>query len=414
MKTDVTNRATIIQNSKDSAIIADQPASGIANVTKSIYRGDKYITVSNTKNMKAGQLFYLKSDKLWYWDDRGYLTKGELNRIQSIDGNKVYLERPADEGYSISNENLNVTTYPLMSVTISNIIFTHPTAVDGVLLKISHVANSNFSRLSVNNSKTAGLILYTTYKSNVTNSYFDLGTTKDITSGYGLQDYGGTDNVFTYNTFKHVRRGIDFSGVTPSRYGLAEYNTSYGPDPGVMASGDSGFGTHSTAEYITFKYNTIYGFSYAFNNRGNHNVIENNKHYGNAKAFVGAGHGGNMTLNYNTYDKQKSRGYKNFVISFGDYEGFIRMYGNSANGVYESPIYLGSKNINSLYLMHNTFTSTASKTSQYFLDSPNHLYLTNCKISQNKFTVPSSVKKFFKTDTIDTSSSTNTIYNTTL
>ncbi|MBY0145138.1 right-handed parallel beta-helix repeat-containing protein [Neobacillus niacini] len=324
IKTDKYESATILQKAKDSAFIFDNKSILTTAVTQPISSKQLYIELHSTKGISPGMLLHLKSDKPWYWDDRGYLTKGELHKVTKVDGHKVYLERPLVEGYQAGKgEEVTVTLYPSAALYLENIEFAHPEPYNTIMVKVNNTMNSKLQNVTVKNSKRIGILLHTTYQTEVTNALIDLQTTKDVTSGYGIQDYGGTGTFITDSTFKRIRRGVDFSGDTPSRYGVVENSKSLGYGKGKLASGNSGFGTHSTAEYITFRNNYVEDFNYGFLVRGRDITVEGNTLNGRSISFIAITFGDNVKVIKNEYQSSFNSALDMFILVYDNYKGKI-------------------------------------------------------------------------------------------
>ncbi|MEH7418593.1 right-handed parallel beta-helix repeat-containing protein [Neobacillus drentensis] len=326
-------KPVILQISKKSAFILNNTPTTSTVVSKRISINNPYVTLQTTRGMKAGDLLHLTSNKLWYWDNRGYLKKGELHKITKIEGNKVYLDRATSEDYMVgAGEIVTATVYPNISIKLSNISFTHPKAYKTAMLKVNYTSNTDIENVSVSNSKHIGIFLNCTYQTQVRNSYINLGTTKDINTGYGIQDYGGSGTIVTSSTFKHVRRGVDFSGKTPSRYGKVSNSKAYGYKQGTLASGNSGFGTHSTAENITFENNYVENFNYGFLTRGNNIIVKGNTLEGYSKNFIAISYGGSVNVMNNTYKSKNGSKLENFLFVLSTYNGSISATGNRVVG----------------------------------------------------------------------------------
>lgn len=323
----------ILQVSKQSAFILNNGPTASTRVSKPISKNSPYISLVSTKGMKSGDLLHLKSDKLWYWDNRDYLTKGELHKIIKIDGDKVYLDQYTSEDYMLGNEEVvTAKAYPDVSLKLSDITFVHPEPYETTMLKVSFTTNTRIKNISVRNSKNIGIHLNTTYKTEVKNTYVNLGTTKDIRTGYGIQDYGGNGTFITDSVFKRVRRGVDFSGATPSRNGKVSNSKAYGSKQDKLASGNSGFGTHSTAENITFENNYVQNFNYAFLSRGNNITVKGNTLEGFSKGFIAISYGGHVEVLNNTYKRINNSLLSSFIMLSKTYNGSLIATGNAVNG----------------------------------------------------------------------------------
>ena len=101
-----------------------------------------------------------------------------------------------------------------------------------------------------------------------------------------------------------------------------------------LATGNSGFGTHSTCMYATFRNNYVKGFRQGFALRGSNLLLENNTVYGNQDYFLQATHGTNITVQKNTYTrfskKTKLPVFANLTQSFS---GKIKLINNQSSPV---------------------------------------------------------------------------------
>ncbi|WML58605.1 hypothetical protein [Neobacillus sp. PS2-9] len=333
IKTDGNHAAAILQKEKKSALVFDNKSTVNTYVTSYIPKNQPFVVLASTKGIQPGDLLELKSSKLWYWDDRGYLTKGELHKVIKLDGNKVYLERPIVENYLVGNgELVSVTAYPNVSFTLDNISFLHSKPYNTVMLQVNFASNAQLDRISVTNSKRIGILLNNTYQTKVSHANIDLGTTKDIDTGYGIQDFGGSGTLITDSQFRRVRRGVDFSGNIPSRYGIVQNSKAIGYKKGSLASGNSGFGTHSTAEYITFKNNYIENFNYAFLVRGREITVEDNILRGFSSNFIAVSYGDQVRVINNKYLSVQNSSISGFILIPKTYNGSLEAFGNVASG----------------------------------------------------------------------------------
>jgi hypothetical protein len=329
IKTDSNESATILQKAKESAFIFNNEPILTTEVTHPISSNQLYVELSSTKGINPGSLLHLKSSKPWYWDDRGYLTKGELHKVTKVEGHKVYLDRPLVEGYQIGKgEAVSATLYPSAALHLANIEFAHPEPYNTIMLKVNNTMNTKLQNVTVKNSKRIGILLDTTYHTEVNKAHIELGTTRDITSGYGIQDYGGTGTLISDSVFKRIRRGVDFSGDTPSRYGVVENSKAFGYGKGILASGNSGFGTHSTAEFITFRNNYVEDFNYGFLVRGRDITVEGNTLNGHSISFIAITFGDNVKVIKNKYQSSYNSALDMFILVYDNYKGKIEAHEN--------------------------------------------------------------------------------------
>jgi hypothetical protein len=349
--------AMIIQKSSESALLINNEEKGSTFVSKKIAYNQPYVVLNDTEGMEPGDLIHLVSSKLWFWDNRGYLKKGEMHRITKIEGNKVYLDSNTNGKYNVGrDESVTAKVYPQISLELSNVSFAHPSPLKTVMIKVNYTIDANINNVSVTNSQLLGIQLKNTYNSIVNNVKINLGTTKDITSGYGIQDWGGRGILITNSTFARVRRGVDFSGDTPARYGTVTNSIAYGYKHGVLASGNSGFGTHSTADHITFKNNYVKNFSYGFLSRGTNITVENNVHEGFSRSFIAVSLGNHVNIVNNSYKSINKSSLEGFIMLLDSYKGTIEVSGNNIESL-KGPLIKGKiENLQDLTVGKNSVT----------------------------------------------------------
>lgn len=343
-------KPVILQMSPQNALIVENIPVASTKVSKPIKKSDPAITLADTKRLRPGDLLYLISNKLWYWENRGYLRKGELHKIIRIEGNNVYLNRPTSDHYTLSEgEEVTARAYPELTFNLSNITFSHPKLYQTTMIKINHTSQAKIESVLVRNSQQVGIYLNQTFQTEVKQAEIELGTTNDINTGYGIQDYGGTGTLITDSIFKKVRRGVDFSGITPSRYGTVANSKAYGYVQGTLAGGNSGFGTHSTAEDITFVNNYVENFNYGFLSRGNNIFIKDNRLVGSSRNFAAISYGGHVEIINNTYGSKEGSKLDSFIRLFDTYNGSIHVTGNTVDSM-KGPFITG--NLNKLESAH--------------------------------------------------------------
>jgi preprotein translocase subunit YajC len=348
------NPSTILQKSSARGLVIDNNEKANTFVTERINYNQNYVMLYDTKGLVPGDLLHLVSSKLWYWDNRNQLKKGELHKITKIEGNKVYLDTNTQENYDVGpDESVTASVYPKMSLELKNITFLHPEPFNTIMVEINNTSNALLDHISVENSKRIGIFLRNTYQTEVHNANIKLGTTQDVTSGYGISDYGGYGTLITDSVFAKVRRGVDFSGDTPSRYGKVTNSKAFADENAVLASGNSGFGTHSTADHITFENNYVENFIYGFVSRGTNITFINNKHVGMSRSFLAVSFGNHVNILNNQYQGTKNSNLESFILLLDSYKGTIAATGNSIKG-YKGPIVKGDmENLQSLIIKDN-------------------------------------------------------------
>ena len=303
-------------------------------MTSSAKKGLGYIDVTDTDGVESGQLLHLQSSELWEDDNRDNLSKGELQRISKIEPQRIYFEQSLNDSYDVNKETITINVYENRKLEMSNLSFSYPRPFDSKvdLIYIGRTVDSKLTNIEVKNSKAVGIALDQNYGTTITGASINLGTTSEINTGYGIQDSGGAYNKVLNSTFKNVRRGVDFSGETPARFGYVGNSKATGPaaNSGKLAWGNSGFGTHSTAENIVFENNTVVGFNYSFLSRGKNITITNNSASGTVTGFAVASYGDNFVVTNN-----KFRGTAEYFVlidsTFKD--GLVTVKKNDAKGI---------------------------------------------------------------------------------
>ncbi|WP_198284074.1 hypothetical protein, partial [Bacillus cereus] len=117
--------------------------------------------------------------------------------------------------------------------------------------------------------------------------------------------------------------------------------------------GNSGFGTHSTAEHIVFENNYIENFNHAFITRGNHILIRNNILKGFSQSFVTTSYGDNVKILDNVYESKNGSKLDYFAIIHRQYEGAFTATDNTINGLTGPFIKKSSKNIRYIHVNSN-------------------------------------------------------------
>lgn len=364
----------------------------------SVKKGQLSINVTDASGIKAGDLVHLQSSKLWRWDNRGYLAKGELLQVKSVKGNTIEVETPLRDSYALSGEKVTVKSYANKRLILKNVSFSYPKVFDSgkELVRIDGTTNAVLEGVEVKHSKRLGILLDKTYGTLVNKANVDLGTTPDISSGYGVQDYGGIYNKITNSYFTNVRRGIDFSGVTPSRFGYAGYNKAVGPVKYTLASGNSGFGTHSTAEDILFEKNEAVNFTYSFLSRGNRIVFKENKASGSVRAFLVVSYGDNVKAYKNTYQSNNGGNLEQFLRIASTYDGGVTLQSNYGGVIRQDFVQNDSEKVKFITLFANRGVFIQkSKGASYLVRSVKPIQLYNSSIKGNSMTMREGKKLLF-------------------
>lgn len=318
------NTATIIMNGSKNIIKANAPMKKEIVIKGGITKGTNSLTI-DTKDISKGDLIWIKSNKLWYWDNRDSLFKGEVHRVLDVNDGSILLKDSIYDTY-LNDELLSVYVYEESKAAINNIDFKYNVPTKTVGIETNGYSDSKYFNLNIENSMQIGLIMRNNYNSFAFNNNIVLNTSKDIPTGYGIQDYGGSKNKFSYNTISNVRRGIDISGKTPSHNALVQGNKVYGQPSKELATGSSGYGSHSTSVGASFKNNYSNNMKYGFVLRGMNDIVENNIIENVSDAAVEVAYGTGSTIKNNIY---KGNSIPQFLYVFKGYTGNIRLINNS-------------------------------------------------------------------------------------
>lgn len=382
--------------------------------------GDKSVTLSSTANISVGDLLVFTSDVLWYWDNRDSLYKGELHTVKSIAGDVVTLTSPVADNYDITGvETVTVSVFPRKSVYIENIRIEANPHIRSDIIDIYYMQDSYIEGLELINSDGAGLSLNACYNTLVNKASINLNADTSVGLGYGIQDRGGMFTKITHSNFTNCRRGVDFSGRIPSRFGEVSNSTVSHEDSFDLET--SGFGTHGTAEHILFANNIISGTRVGILVRGGNISIIGNTFSGKGQQCILASFGNNLYIGGNFVSSAANRirlnqglghsSWKEFLYIGIDFDagGKITVFGNNAFQLRGQFIYTSQPDIdwhienNSVVIKNN-----ASSTNVYFL--ANEANLSNSRICGNRYEVIAGIKNWYDTNTTISENKTDIDY----
>jgi hypothetical protein len=255
------------------------------------------ITVANATGIQAGQIIHLVSSALWYYDNRGTLTKGELHLVKSVSGTTIELSEPVWDEYYIASETVTIRTFNPNTCYINGLNIKYPTLTETSGMRIRNLINPVVSNLKIEKSTTLGLSISQCYGATLNApSMIECFQITSVT-GYGIQDSASFGTVINAGYFYRTRRGVDFSGGFPSRGWIVSNSRSicWGQDDG------DGFGTHGTAEFGTFIGNQSFGGRYGFMIRGGNIKVTGNKIWGANTTAVAHADGDGITVENNEY-----------------------------------------------------------------------------------------------------------------
>lgn len=282
----------------NSAIKFEQTvASASTTLTASIGHGKVGWPVASTVGIEPGMLCEVISTALWYFDPRDTARKSELHKVRRVEGNVVYFEDPANDGYEIPAETVTLTFYKPIKVRLENIkvmgtlpgISEETKAVIG--LEINHADSPQLINVDVENCARTGIRMYACYRPQIlggqttrANNYYN---------GYGVS-IDGCAHAFVWNRFSYeCRRHTDVTGqqmisrmstihtCTAVGGGKNSRGISYGwNDDGSIGNDQYGFGSHGPADQTRYIDCTTIEVSKPYMLRGRDEVIVNMNHIG--------------------------------------------------------------------------------------------------------------------------------------
>lgn len=227
--------------------------------------GQHTVQVASSAGLVAGQLVNLKSSALWYYDHRDSLYKGETNKIVAVEGNTIWLEQPLHDSYDVPAETVTLRAYAPAWAIIENLAVEHAPGVDAAGASFRRIQNLELIEARLANGASVGLSLVECYMGRVMKP--EIRSANRPGAGYGIQDNASFGVLYENPRTANCRRGIDFSGGTPSRAATVRDILAVGGGRdmnGAPLGDDSGFGTHGPADGIRF----VGGFVSNVNNGG--------------------------------------------------------------------------------------------------------------------------------------------------
>lgn len=278
--------------------------------------------ITDPRNVEPGMLCSVISSKLWYHDPRpgeGEARKSELHKVSRVEGDRIFFEDVANDGYNVNTEGVTLRFYKPLSVNIENI------TISGVLpdyaettgasigLRVDFALNAVIKNVNVENTARTGIYVGGCY-----NALIEGGYSKRINNyfnGYGVSVSGNALTRVTGRTIVESRRGVDF---TSTRHGLISrmctVDNSRSIGGGVNSRGESygwemngavgayqgGFGSHGGVDNITYRNNFVHDMHAPFTIRGRNSHVTGNSVYGRTTGgVVWASHGVNLFVENN-------------------------------------------------------------------------------------------------------------------
>lgn len=390
---------------------ASSSAKATTTVSAEMEVGDPTVTLTSVSNIVVGDLLVFTSDVLWYWDNRGTLYKGELHTVKSIAGSVITLTSPVADNYDITGaETVTVTAYPKKTARIEGLKISCNANIDSAIIGISHMQNSFISRLKLINSDTAGLGVSYCYNTLVDAMLANLDADISDGLGYGCSIARSTFTKIVNSTFLNCRRGVDFTGSIPSRFG--EVSNCFVAHEDQTVENTSGFGTHGPAEHILFSNNLIHGTRIGIYSRGGNISVIGNTFSGKGKYCVYAPFGNNLSIKNNIVSSPVNRveltddlgtlswWYLLHVHDDFDSGGKITVTGNDASRLQKGFIETTISDVK--WCVHNNdvvIKNTDAGTKVYLLSGA--CDLADSKIYGNNYVVLTGTKRWYSTGSIN-------------
>ena len=282
----LTNNMNIGQDNAKATIYVKSskvPLEKTVILDNDISKSEVWIKLNDVSDVKVGDLIYIKGDfstSPWTCDNRGYLTKGETNRIIAINSleNKIKLEKSlSDEWKTTEIVKAKIITPLTVSINGINIFGLEDKVYRGIAIEncyMSTISNCKVENTGIVAIESIGSFNSLIVNNIIINAYIGNPQEADQSTvglGYGLRATSDTFTSISHNRVNGARHSVDISGGYPSRMISVDNN--------VVSSLKNEYGsmsTHGTAENCTFSNNIINGGGYGFAMRGeNINIINN-------------------------------------------------------------------------------------------------------------------------------------------
>lgn len=232
--------------------------------------------------------------------------KGELQRVQRVSINTVFVEGQVWDGYDITdNEAVTVEIYDPITPYISGLHIerTIQSGFDNYGIRVRGAAFPHLERVTTFGCTHTGISVSTCYKGQFAHCSAEDSRADPLS--YGIQCFNGYGNNITNWRSYNCRRGVDFSGVTPERKstldgfeitgGGTDYDGTRRKPFGTASS--QGFGSHGAVEGSVYRNGTVQTVGSIALIRGGNETIENVIGFGViSDEVIRWVHGMNLTL----------------------------------------------------------------------------------------------------------------------
>lgn len=287
-------------------------------------------------NFAKGDLVQLRSQTLWYYDNRGTARKGETHVVSAVSGSTVTVEAEIWDTYE-ATETLTLVKISKSEYRIKGLSVIGVAGLDGGV-QFNGLVNSNVD-IKIDGSRAIGLFIKNSYDVNV---YGEHKNVTDSGTGYGVQISQSTFVKVVNSDFWNNRRGVDVSGAEAvSRMCSVAYCRNHGVSD-ALYNVSSGFGSHGSSDGTRFFGNSVWSCRQAFITRGSNETIESNFGFGKMLDFVATTDGAALSVLNNTYRSSAVQGapvagdsrLQNFVnLAMHDNRGRTVIQGNAADRI---------------------------------------------------------------------------------
>lgn len=288
-----------------------------STLTSTLTIGSYKINIKdNISEVRKGDIVKIISNKLWYHDPRDNAYTGELSLVESIFGNLVVVKDASNDTYQVPTENVSVEFWSAPTVETNNLTLINFAKNDsGRNIVFNHCKNIISSNDKFIDGQGQNQRFFECYRGIVSNSEF-IGFNA-VHTGYGSQTSGSVYIDHKNCIFSGGRRGVDHSGIIPSRHcrvircvnngggyqsdGIPYFNIDDVISGNTIIS-NNGFGNHGPSEFCEYLDNTTLNLSVHIIDRGRSNVVERNKFLGGALvAYIDMQHGGGGSVKNNNH-----------------------------------------------------------------------------------------------------------------
>ncbi len=271
------------------------------SLASSVAMGGFVVNIAGGVTAETGDILHIQSNTPWYQDDRGESFTGELTSIKSVSAQSITIADATNDSYAIPAEMVSIEVFSAPRVTLLDIGIESANSTDsGKGVTLNYCRDILIKNTVVSNARTQGVRIFKCYKGDIEGG--SVTGSNAVATGYGSQCSNSTHINYRKVEFSGCRRGIDFSGFTPSRFcgayncvniggGKQSTGESYWNANDVIAGNpvirNSGFGNHGPSEYCNTISCITANIHTPYLDRGRSSTIDDNIHYGGAGEDTG-------------------------------------------------------------------------------------------------------------------------------